>query len=240
MKIDPALERAFGVADPTHFAWQTGAEVVAERERELLSAAFLPLGERVLDLGCAEGETLRNLGLEEGATGVDIFHAKLTFARGQLPRIRFVAASADALPFPDAAFDHVLVRDLLHHLEAPRKAIRECRRVLAPGGRLDVLEPCRNNPLIAAHALLNVAERGELRVTPRFLRRLLAEDFRLEAPRMLQPLPLHRLVFHPSLGRPSLAANAAIRRMVNGSEWLARYLMPKATWAYIHLRGVRA
>jgi SAM-dependent methyltransferase len=212
---------------------------VAQRERELLTA-FLPLGQRILDLGCAEGATLRHLKFEGEATGIDIFPEKLSFARTQLPTVRFVGASVDALPFADATFDHVLIRDVLHHLAMPQAAIQECRRVLAPGGKLDILEPCRNNPLIALHALMNIAERGELRSTPRFLERLLGEGFTVEGVQMLQPMPLHRLVFHPSLGRPSWAENTLIRKAVNGAEGLAGLLMPKATWAYIHVRGLRA
>jgi hypothetical protein len=112
--------------------------------------------------------------------------------------------------------------------------------VLVPGGRLDILEPCRNNPLIAVHALVNASERGELRSTPKFLEQLLGDGFSEPATRMLQPLPLHRLVFHPSLGRPDWAESALVRGTVAGAEWLARVLMPKTTWAYIHVRALRA
>jgi ubiquinone/menaquinone biosynthesis C-methylase UbiE len=243
------LEAAFGQAAPEHLDWQTASPYVAERERELVRAAFLPLGERVLDLGCAEGATLLHLdvGARNGApgsgagpsscTGVDLFEPKLALARERLPGCRFIAGSADALPFAAASFDHVLIRDVIHHLEEPERAVDEVARVLAPGGRVDVLEPCRYNPLIALHALTQPAERGELRSTRAFLTQLLARRFRVVSVTRHQPLPIHRLVFHPRFGRAGAAQNPAVRALVRGFEQLAARAMPGFAWAYLHVRA---
>lgn len=232
-----ALEAAFGRADPVHFAWQTAGAYVSERERELVRTAFLPLGERVLDLGCGEGATLVHLGQPAGAVGVDLFEDKLRFARERLPGCRFVRASADELPFGAGAFDHVLVRDLLHHVPEPGRVLAECARVLEPGGRLDVLEPCGLNPLVFAHALARRAERGELRSTRRSLTRAVGRRFDVEAVEHLQAFPLHRLVYHPALGRPALAHHRALRRVVATMERRAEQLVPRVAWAYIHVRA---
>jgi SAM-dependent methyltransferase len=240
MGVDPHLEAAFGAAAPEHFAWQTEGPFVAERERALVRAAFLPLGRRVLDIGCGEGATLLHLGAPEGAVGIDLFEAKVAFARERLPGCRFEAASAEALPFPDGSFDHVLVRDVVHHLPDPGRLVDECSRVLSPGGRIDVLEPCRYNPLIFVHAVTNRAERGELRSTPRFLTRLLAGRFRIVSTARHQALPIHRLVFHPELGRPALAERPAARGIVDAVERIAEAVMPSWAWAYIHVRALRA
>jgi SAM-dependent methyltransferase len=234
---DEALEAAFGDAAPEHFSWQTSAPGIAERERELVQAAFLPLGQRVLDLGCGEGATLYHLGGPEGAVGVDLFPKKIAFAQQQLPMCRFVAASVYELPFEPASFDHLLVRDVIHHLEDPERFIAECVRVLVPGGRIDVLEPCRYNPLIAMHAALNVAERGELRSTEPFLRGLLQQRFVQLRVQRFQPMPLHRLVYHPQLGRPALANSQRFRDGLQRFETLLGSVVPSAAWAYLHLRG---
>lgn len=237
--VERFLEDAFGAAQPEHFAWRTSAPFVRERERELVEAAFLPLGGRVLDVGCSEGATLFHLGQPEGAVGVNLFEDKLRFARARLPRCRFVSGSAYDLPFEAGAFDHVLVRDVIHHLDRPASALAECKRVLAPGGRINVLEPCRYNLLIFLHALAKPEERGELRSTMPFLEALLEEaGFRVASRTRHQPLPVHRIVFHPQMGRPTLAENDWMRAAVAGTERLARRVVPKRFWAYLHLRGV--
>jgi len=236
MPLDRHLVEAFGGAAPGHYRWQTEAPGVAAAERALVQAAFLPLGRRLLDLGCAEGATLRHLDDPAGAVGLDIFPAKLAFARGQV-RAQVVAGSATALPFAAGAFDQVLVRDVIHHVPDAEGLLAECRRVLAPGGRVDVLEPSRYNPLILAHALSQPAERGELRSTPAFLARLVGRHFRRCTVTHHQPLPLHRLLFHPRFGVGGAAGSARLRKAVEAAERLAGWLVPKVAWAYVHVRG---
>jgi SAM-dependent methyltransferase len=230
------LESAFGKAAPEHYVWQTEAPGVAEHERELVRSAFEPLGTRVLDLGCGEGATLLHLGEPAGATGLDLFPEKIAFARERLPKCRFVVGSVYELPFEDGAFDHVLVRDVIHHLDEPERFVSEAARVLAPAGRLDVLEPCRYNPLIFAHALAVRAERGELRSSRQFLTELLAPRFAVTAVQTFQGLPLHRLLFHPELGRPAWGRGGTVKRIVDAIERVADAWVPRWARAYINVR----
>ena len=51
-----------------------------------------------------------------------------------------VRARAEALPFPDASFDHVTFTYLLRYVDDPAATLRELARVLRPGGRLATLE----------------------------------------------------------------------------------------------------
>jgi SAM-dependent methyltransferase len=234
------LESAFGKAEPAHVVWQTETPGVAERERALVRAAFEPLGSRILDLGCGEGATLLNLGEPAGATGVDLFPEKIAFARTRLPSCRFECASVYELPFEDGSFDHLLVRDLIHHLDAPDRFMREAKRVLSPGGRIDVLEPCRYNPLVLAHALAIRAERGELRSTPSFIQKLVASSFEVTLSETFQGLPIHRLAFHFSYGRPAWGQGGLVRRLVDAVESAADVLVPRWARAYIHVRAVKS
>lgn len=238
MRTEAHLGGAFGHAAPAHYAWQTEHAYVASRERDLVREAFLPLAGRVLDVGCGEGATLHHLGEPNGATGVDLFEEKIAFARSRLPACRFVVGSAYELPFPDGAFQHLLVRDLVHHLDEPARFVDECARVLEPGGRIDVLEPSRNNPMILAHGLLVPVERGELRSTLRRIARLFESRFRIVATDRQQALPIHRIVFHPDF-RFSLPAGGWIGRAVGAAERGAARLMPRWTWAYLHIRAIR-
>jgi SAM-dependent methyltransferase len=52
-----------------------------------------------------------------------------------------VVADAHHLPFSDSAFAGVVMLDVLHHLQRPLVFLREAARVLAPGGRLAMIEP---------------------------------------------------------------------------------------------------
>lgn len=238
MAFDPDdLHASFGHADEAHFAWQTTNAYISEAERSLVQSAFFPLAKRVLDVGCGEGATFFHLGAGEGAVGVELFEDKIRFARERLPACTFLVASGTDLPFEAGSFDQVIFRDVIHHMPEPEKALREARRVLAPGGRIDVLEPCRNNPLILAHALTNAVERGELRSSVSYLRGLLEAEFDLESVQKLQPFPIHRLVFHPSMGRPALAERPLARSLVGAFERALGLALPRSVWAYIHLRS---
>ena len=223
----------------SHYRWQTRHPVVGEHERRLVEHAFLPLEKRILDVGCGEGATLYHLGAPPGAVGLDLFEDKLAFARAELPACRFVRGSVYELPFEAQSFDQVIVRDVIHHLDDPPRALDEVRRVLAPGGRVDVLEPVGKNPLVFLHAVTNKAERGELRSTPAFLERLVASRFTVLSCEALQPLPLHRAVFHEKIGSPRLGESPLARRTVGALERLAARLMPRALWAYYHVRAKR-
>jgi SAM-dependent methyltransferase len=238
MALRDHVADAFADAAPDHFAWQTAGPFMARQEEELVRRAFLPLGKRVLDVGCGEGATLFHLGQPEGAVGIDLFEEKLSFARTRLPACRFVTASCESMPFDPGSFDHVLVRDVVHHLDEPERMVDECRRVLAPGGRIDVLEPCRYNPLIFLHALTNPAERGELRSTVPFLVNLLSRRFAVTATSRFQAMPIHRVVLHPQLLGPRLESDSRVHEALAAVERVAHSVVPQAFWAYIHVRAV--
>ncbi len=52
-----------------------------------------------------------------------------------------VVADAQALPFQTSSVTNVLGLDVLHHLAAPMKFLKEAERVLVQGGRLVLVEP---------------------------------------------------------------------------------------------------
>jgi len=122
----------------------------AERLRErLIAAAGIRAGQRVLDLGCGTGElslAIQRRHPEARVVGVDPDPKALARARAKAVRAglepTFDEAFGGDLPYPDGSFDRVLSSLVLHHLMHDEKleALREVRRVLAPGGALHVLD----------------------------------------------------------------------------------------------------
>jgi SAM-dependent methyltransferase len=88
-------------------------------------------GMRVLDAGCGNGEYLRALAARRvRALGCDLSPGMLR-AAGH-PAV--ACADVTALPARDAALDVVLAVHMLYHVPDRETAVRELRRVLAPGG----------------------------------------------------------------------------------------------------------
>jgi len=88
------------------------------------------------------------------------------------------------------------------------------------------------------HALTNKAERGELRSTIPFLVGLLSRRFSVQKTSRHQAMPVHRLVLHPEMGRPSLGEARAVRALLEGFERAAAAIVPGPFWAYIHVRAI--
>jgi demethylmenaquinone methyltransferase/2-methoxy-6-polyprenyl-1,4-benzoquinol methylase len=93
----------------------------------------------LLDLGGGTGRVSSRLrGRFDRAVVCDPSGRMLAKARQK--RLDGVCARAEVLPFPDAAFDRVLVVDALHHFADPPSAMGEIARVLKPGGRVVIEE----------------------------------------------------------------------------------------------------
>jgi ubiquinone/menaquinone biosynthesis C-methylase UbiE len=88
----------------------------------------------VLDVGCGEGVVTERLAQRLApieVLGVDADESRLKeewAARGA-PNLSFTTGSAYDLPFADGSFDLVCAIEVLEHLERPRDALAEMRRV---------------------------------------------------------------------------------------------------------------
>src|SRR5262249_51321001 len=151
-------ERYFAEADRARFRWTTEDPAFAGVEDALVVPWLRDLPFPCLEVGCGEGTNLARLARWGRPVGIDRFREKARFAAGAVRGGRIATADALALPFADATFAGVLVRDLLHHLEDRRRAVSEAVRVLRPGGTLLLLEPNGRNPIILLQALVVSAE----------------------------------------------------------------------------------
>ncbi|MEO5509451.1 MAG: methyltransferase domain-containing protein [Longimicrobiales bacterium] len=98
-------------------------------------------GERMLEVGCGAGHVLEKFDVCS-RTGVDLSAIMLARTARRLGNsIPLVQGSADALPFPAAAFDIVVCTEVLEHTTDPACVIEELLRVAGPGGRVIVSVP---------------------------------------------------------------------------------------------------
>lgn len=99
-------------------------------------------GGHVLDVATGTGLVAQAL-VERGfrVTGVDQSPEMLARARARFDgHVELVEASAEALPFGDASFDHLTFTYLLRYVDDPAATVRELARVVRPGGTVAMLE----------------------------------------------------------------------------------------------------
>jgi SAM-dependent methyltransferase len=119
------------------FEYYRSAKVIAFLER-----AGVTVGGRVLDAGCGGGGMPLSLAEEASeVVGIDPCNrfgdAAVRLARERrLGNLHFALADGMALPFGRAEFDLVLSHAVIEHVADAPLYLRECARVLAPGGRV--------------------------------------------------------------------------------------------------------
>src|SRR5690606_34963221 len=108
-------------------------------------------GDRILDAGSGRGFYLKFLRAASGAdlTGLEYEHEFASMARdalGDLPGITLVSGSVYDPPFPDEAFDKIILSEVLEHLPDDAGGLRSLARVLKPGGLIAITVPNANYP----------------------------------------------------------------------------------------------
>ncbi len=178
--------------------------------------------------------------------GVDIDAPALDYAARSFPcaNLRFVAADAMALPFPDALCDVVICSQVYEHVADAGRLLAEIHRVLKPGGlcyfaannRLMWMEPHYRLPLLSvlpralAHVYLRLARRGshyyERHYTYWSLRRLVS-GFRVidYTRRMIEEPSRYAVEYLVPAGAKGWVARTATR-------WLP-WLVPGYVWVLV-------
>jgi SAM-dependent methyltransferase len=222
-------------------------------------AGDLAAGREVLEVGCGSGMGLAYLATRATrAVGIELTPALLEDARQHLPGVELHMGDAQELPFPDGAFDVVLMLEMIYYLPNVDRAVAECRRVLRQGGVLMVCEPNPDrpdfNPSAFAVRYLDVRDLSEILDRHGFAGTIYG-GFPVEARslrgRFLQPLRHFAIRLH--LVPRSMRGKAMVKRFLYGrlprlgavNDQMAEYVPPTkldpADWpqrSYVNLYAI--
>jgi SAM-dependent methyltransferase len=122
-------------------------------------------GERVLDIGCGVGASVKYVPHDSEYVGIDVSESYIARARsdyknrGQFICADIASVTADMIGYFDRAFSF----GVLHHLsdETVEKVVALVRRVVKPGGRFVTIDPCYVPDQHPVARLLIANDRGE-------------------------------------------------------------------------------
>jgi SAM-dependent methyltransferase len=143
------------------------------------AANVIEPGDTVLDIGAGSGTDLllahRLTGRAGSVIGLDLTSAMLaklerTAAAAGATNVRLLKGNAEEIPLPDASVDVVTSNGVLNLVPDKARAVAEIRRVLRPGGRVQIADialgrpvgaQCRANPQLWAECVVGATLEDE-------------------------------------------------------------------------------
>jgi ubiquinone/menaquinone biosynthesis C-methylase UbiE len=215
----PSFESSGGSAAENYERYFVPA-IAAPLAADLIDAAALDAGERVLDLACGTGIVARLAAERVGPTGsvvgLDVNPGMLAIARSATATgaaIEWHQSDAQATPLLDDVFDAALCQMGLQFFADKSAALREVRRVLAPGGRLIANVPGPTPPIFGI--LEKALEDHTTSATARFVSTVFS---------LHDPGELRTLLNNAGLEVTSLGAHAKSLRLAPPTEFLWQYV----------------
>jgi SAM-dependent methyltransferase len=138
--MQPWMDRDYELqthqAEDRHW-WYRGRRTVLE---DVIAGIPLPAPARILDAGCGSGRNMVEFARHGTVTGVELSDTSVCIARSRKVG-EVIQGSVLDMPFPTDSFDLAACLDVIEHLDDDLAAMRELRRVVAPGGSLLVTVP---------------------------------------------------------------------------------------------------
>jgi SAM-dependent methyltransferase len=134
--MDRDYELQTHAAEDRHW-WYRGRRTVLGR---VIADLRLPARAKILDAGCGSGRNMVELARHGDVTGVELSATSVCLARERSAG-EVVEGSVLEMPFEGGTFDLAVSLDVIEHLEDDLTALRELRRVVAPGGALLITVP---------------------------------------------------------------------------------------------------
>ena len=154
------------------------------RER-IIGLARLEPGQRVLDVGCGTGTlaiaAAKVVGGSGKVSGIDPAPEMIARARGKAAKagidVEFQVGAIEQLNLSDESVDVVLSTLMFHHLPQKLQTIglTEIRRVLAPGGRLVLVDSGKPDHITSDIGAAGFGAVSTARFRPRILFSMIAE-----------------------------------------------------------------
>lgn len=248
--IEQTFGKSYAGSAPENYERYFVPAIGAPLAAALVDVAAPQPGERVLDVACGTGVVTRLVAERVGSTGavagLDANPGMLAVARSVQASgapIEWHESSAEKLPLSDDGFDLVTCQMGLQFFPDKAAALREQRRVLAPGGRVVLNLPGPTPPLFQAfadalashvgpqaadfvHVVFSLHDAGEIRA---LMTKAGFQDVRVEAATAILPLPppadfmwqyIHSTPLAGLIGQVGAEQRDALERDV-GAEWRA-------------------
>lgn len=101
----------------------------------------IPGRRRLLDVGCGKGDLMMRMRQQGwGVEGLEVDADAVEYGR-TINGLTVHLGSLESAQFPDNTFDVITSNHVIEHVHDPIALIRECLRVLKPGGRLVLATP---------------------------------------------------------------------------------------------------
>lgn len=149
--LNDSITRFWSFAAPAYNQPCLQRWVYRPAQDEVVAALRARGSRRVADIACGTGILTDRIERElrpEEIYGLDMSDGMLAQARQRSERVRWMKSAAEELPFDDDFLDAVVTTSAFHFFDQPA-ALREFRRVLAPGGVVAVttIGPRQPGPL---------------------------------------------------------------------------------------------
>lgn len=134
--MEQKLYRLMYEVEDRHWWFRGRAAVVGA----MIARLELPSSPRILDAGCGTGRNLQRYEQIGPAQGIEPSADAVAFCRERgLENVQ--QATLERLPFEEESFELMIATDVLEHVEDDTQALRELRRVAAPGATLVMTVP---------------------------------------------------------------------------------------------------